>query len=76
MSRQARAWLQSKWTGLSFMAIGTKDPVLGVPVMQALRKYIRNCPLPYEHPEAGHFAQEWGEDIALRALKAFRKQTA
>ena len=76
VSRQARGWLQSKWSGPSFMAIGTKDPVLGVPVMQALRKYIRNCPLPYEHPEAGHFAQEWGEDIALRALKAFRKQTA
>jgi hypothetical protein len=25
----------------------------------------------YEHAEAGHFAQEWGDDIARRALSAF-----
>ena len=49
----------------------TRDPVLGPPVMTALRKVIRNCPSPYEHPEAGHFTQEWGEDIARRALVAF-----
>jgi hypothetical protein len=36
--------------------------------VQALRKLIRGCPAPCEHAEAGHFAQEWGEDIALRAF--------
>ncbi len=71
VSRRARAWLQEKWAGAVFMAIGMKDPVLGSPVMQALRKNIRNCPEPYEHPDAGHFAQEWGEDIARKALTAF-----
>ena len=71
LSRRAREWLRKKWTGKVFMAIGMKDPVLGPPVMQALRNDIRNCPRPYEHLEAGHFVQEWGEEIAGRALAAF-----
>jgi hypothetical protein len=39
--------------------------------MTALRKMNRNGPPSYEHPEAGHFVQEWGVDIAPRALAAF-----
>jgi len=71
LSRKAREWLRNKWTGQVFMAVGMKDPVLGPPVMQALRNDIRNCPRSYEHSEAGHFVQEWGEEIARRALAAF-----
>lgn len=71
ISRRARDWWRSEWQGRSFMAIGVKDPVLGPPVMHALRKIIRGCPDPYEHPDAGHFVQEWGADIAQRALRAF-----
>jgi haloalkane dehalogenase len=71
LSRRAREWLRSKWNGLAFMAIGMKDPVLGPPVMQALRNDIRSCPLPFEHFEAGHFVQEWGEEIAKEALVTF-----
>ena len=71
ISRRARDWWQSQWNGQTFMAIGMKDPVLGAPVMRALCKLIRRCPAPYEHPQAGHFAQEWGDDIARRALSAF-----
>jgi pimeloyl-ACP methyl ester carboxylesterase len=71
LSRRAREWLRSKWEGSVFMAIGMKDPVLGPPVMQALRNDIRNCPEPYEHSEAGHFVQEWGEEIARKAIAAF-----
>jgi haloalkane dehalogenase len=71
LSRRAREWLRGKWSGQVFMAVGMKDPVLGPPVMQALRNDIRNCPEPYEHSEAGHFVQEWGEEIAQRALAAF-----
>ena len=71
LSRAARDWLRSEWQGPVFMAIGTQDPVLGPPVMQALRGDIAGCPEPYEHPQAGHFVQEWGEDIAERALAAF-----
>lgn len=71
LSRRAREWLRNKWKGPVFMAIGMKDPVLGPPVMQALRNDIRNCPEPYEHPNAGHFVQEWGEEIARKTLAAF-----
>jgi haloalkane dehalogenase len=72
ISRRARDWWQNAWKGDAFMAIGVKDPVLGVPVMQALRKIIRNCPEPYLHPEGGHFLQEWGEDIAREALQRWK----
>lgn len=71
LSRSARKWLQEKWTGSVFMAIGMKDPVLGSPVMQAFRNVIRNCPEPYELPDAGHFVPEWGEEIARQALEVF-----
>ncbi len=71
LSRRAREWLRNKWEGSVFMAIGMKDPVLGPPVMQVLRTDIRNCPEPYEHPDAGHFVQEWGEKIAKEAITAF-----
>lgn len=71
LSRSARKWLQEKWSGPVFMAIGMTDPVLGPPVMHALRNVIRNCPEPYELPEAGHFTPEWGEKIARQALEVF-----
>jgi pimeloyl-ACP methyl ester carboxylesterase len=69
LSRQARDWLSNAWKGESFMAIGMKDPVLGPPVMRALRKSIRNCPEPYLVEQGGHFLQEWGEEVANAALK-------
>lgn len=72
LSRKARDWWQSAWKGDAFMAIGAKDPVLGPPVMQALRKVIRDCREPYVHAEGGHFLQEWGEDVAAQALEAWR----
>jgi len=72
LSRKARDWWQNSWKGGTFMAIGAKDPVLGPPVMNALRKVIRNCPEPYVHAAGGHFLQEWGEDIAARALTSWR----
>jgi haloalkane dehalogenase len=68
ISRRARDWWKSAWRGESFMAVGVKDPVLGPPVMQALRGVIRGCPEPWLHPEGGHFLQEWGEEVALAAL--------
>ncbi len=71
LSRNAREWLRTQWAGAVFMAVGMKDPVLGLEVMQALGNDIRNCPEPYKHDEAGHFVQEWGEEIAREALVAF-----
>ncbi|SRR5712692_1029422 len=72
LSRKARDWLQSSWKGQSFMAIGAKDPVLGLPVMHELRKSIRNCPSPIILAEGGHFLQEWGEDVARAALEHWK----
>ena len=69
LSRRARDWWRGTWKGESFMAVGARDPVLGPPVMQELRKVIRNCPEPYIHAEGGHFLQEWGEDVAREVLK-------
>ncbi len=71
LSRRARDWLKNQWSGETFMAIGMKDPVLGPPVMRPLRKVIRGYPEPYEVKEAGHFVQEWGEEVAKKALEHF-----
>jgi pimeloyl-ACP methyl ester carboxylesterase len=68
ISRRARDWWRDAWQGKSFTAIGMTDPVLGPPAMAYLRKHIRNCPEPLQIAEAGHFVQEWGADIARRAL--------
>ena len=70
LSRRARDWLSTAWTGKTFMAIGMKDPVLGPPVMRALAQRIRGCPPPYEVANGGHFLQEWGGDVARAALAA------
>jgi haloalkane dehalogenase len=71
LSRRAREWLGKEWSGETFMAIGMKDPVLGAPVMHNLRKIIRGCPEPFQVQEAGHFVQEWGEEVAKKALESF-----
>ena len=71
VSRDARDFWRAQWTGQSLMAIGMKDPVLGPPVMHDLRGVIRNCPIPLEVPEGGHFLQEWGEPLARAAVQKF-----
>ncbi len=53
------------------MAVGAQDPVLGLPVMQALCKTIRGCPEPLVLEDAGHFVQERGAVVARAALAAF-----
>jgi tRNA(adenine34) deaminase len=55
------------------MAIGQQDPVLGEPVMRALRDQIRGCPEPLLLPQAGHFVQEHGEAIARAAVARFSR---
>jgi haloalkane dehalogenase/tRNA(adenine34) deaminase len=70
LSRAARDFWRTRWTGKSLMAIGMKDPVLGPPVMRALHADIRGCPPPLEIADGGHFLQEWGEPIARAAVAA------
>jgi pimeloyl-ACP methyl ester carboxylesterase len=62
ISRKAREFLKG-WKGQVFMAIGAKDPVLGPPVMRALREIVR-CPEPLVIDNGGHFLQEWGDEVA------------
>lgn len=71
MSQQAREWWRTQWTGKAFAAVGMADPVLGPPVMKAVLAGIKNCPPPMEIADGGHFVQEWGDQIAPAALKAF-----
>lgn len=71
LSRAARDWWMREWQGESFMAVGMRDPVLGAPVMNALRGHIRGCPAPMNIAEAGHFTPEWGREIAAAALAHF-----
>jgi tRNA(adenine34) deaminase len=69
--RAALHFWREEWTGSTLMAIGALDPVLGTSTMQNLQKNIRNCPDPMILPQAGHFVQEQGEEIAQRAVKLF-----
>lgn len=69
LSRRARNFWRDDWRGESFMAVGMRDPVLGPPVMQALRTTIHNCPPPLELPDAGHFTQEVGAIIVESAMR-------
>lgn len=70
-ARRARRFWTTEWEGESFMAVGAKDPVLGVPVMTKLKELIKGCPEPLVLEEAGHFVQEWGAPIARAALQHF-----
>ena len=71
VSQRAAKFFREEWSGQTFMAIGMQDPVLGAPVMHALAKTIRGCPPPLELPDAGHFVQEWGGEVAQCALDSF-----
>jgi tRNA(adenine34) deaminase len=72
VSREAREFWSRRWSGRTMMAVGARDPVLGQPVMLALRQIIRGCPEPMVIDEAGHFVQEHGEAIARAAVGYFR----
>jgi haloalkane dehalogenase len=69
LSRQARDWWRTEWSGKSAMVIGMTDPVLGPPVMRALAQVIRGCPPPIEVAEGGHFLQEWAPLFMPQALR-------
>ena len=71
ISRAARDFWKTQWNGTSLMAIGQQDPVLGEPTMRSLQMVIRGCPEPMLLPQAGHFVQEHGEEIAQRAVALF-----
>ena len=73
VSRQAKRFWQSQWNGPTLMAIGARDPVLGLPTMQELQALISGCGDALVLEDAGHFVQEHGEQIALRAVGLFKR---
>lgn len=70
--REALRWFKDHWRGTSFMAVGVKDPVMGLPAMEALRAAIPGCPEPMRIEQGGHFVQEHGERIARAAIEAWQ----
>ena len=72
-SRRAAAWWKEHWRGPTFMAVGVKDPVLGVPAMRQLKATIRGCPEPLVLDDVGHFVQEAGDRVARAALAHFAR---
>jgi haloalkane dehalogenase len=66
----------ARWDGPVFMAVGTRDPVLGPPVMDALRSAFPGCPPPLLLDDAGHFVQEHGDTVAHAAIAAFTGRAA
>jgi haloalkane dehalogenase len=74
IGRAAREFWRHDWRGQSVMAIGMADPVLGPPAMRLLHRDIANCPPPLEFPAAGHFAQEWGDEIVPAALAVLKEE--
>lgn len=71
LSRDARDWLATTWRGPVFLAVGAQDPVLGPPVMAALRDRIAPAEPIMRVEEGGHFVQEHGAPIARAACDAF-----
>jgi haloalkane dehalogenase len=71
-SRAAMKFWSEQWNGKAYMAIGAADPVLGVEVMRKLHALIRGCGEPLVIPDGGHFLQEWGGEIAAKAMDYFQ----
>jgi tRNA(adenine34) deaminase len=71
VSRRAREFWSTEWSGRSMMAVGAQDPVMGPAVMQDLRSYLRGCAEPMVIEQGGHFVQEHGERIARAAVGYF-----
>jgi len=70
-SKKAREFWSKQWDGQSFMAVGLQDIVLGKEVMEELRSVVKNCPPLLEIEAAGHYVQEWGDEVAHGALASF-----
>jgi tRNA(adenine34) deaminase len=76
ISRLAREFWRNAWSCPTLMAIGAQDPVLGLPVMQALKFSLRGCGEPLVVHDAGHFVQEHGLAVAQNALALFGGSSA
>lgn len=71
ISLKAQDFLKNQWSGATFMAVGLQDPVLGLPVMERLKANINGASDLMHIEDAGHFVQEWGDQVAKAALDYF-----
>mmetsp|Transcript_36047 Transcript_36047/g.53768 ORF Transcript_36047/g.53768 Transcript_36047/m.53768 type:complete len:330 (-) Transcript_36047:216-1205(-) len=71
LTRPAAKWWRESFTGKAFVAVGVRDRVVGVKQMQAVRDLLFDkCSPPlFCVEEGGHFVQEYGEEIAMRAME-------
>lgn len=80
VSKRSRELYASEATpfgpGNVFVACGMRDPVLGPPIMEQLAKVWRHGCWWLEVGEGGHFVQEWGEEVARKAIEAFERREA
>jgi haloalkane dehalogenase len=73
-ARRAVAWWRDEWQGDALVACGVHDKILGLPVMQLLASWIKDCPPVLEVGDAGHFCQERGEVVAQQYLELYGNQ--
>ncbi|KAH8807623.1 putative haloalkane dehalogenase [Xylogone sp. PMI_703] len=59
-----------------FMACGPEDKVLGPPIMNILSRAWKNGCYYTDIPGAGHFVQEWGNQVAKLAIRIFENAAA
>ncbi len=71
VSRQALEFWRTSWNRATLMAVGARDPVLGLPVMQQLKASIRGCGEALILDDSGHFVQEQGRVVAQKAVALF-----
>ncbi len=71
ISKKALRWWANEFKGRSFMAVGARDPILAS-VMPWVHDRINGCPEPLILEGAGHFVQEWGEEVAVAALSQWQ----
>lgn len=70
-ARDAIAWWTNEWQGDALVACGMHDTILGLPVMQLLASWIKDCPPVLEVADAGHYCQEHGEGVARKYLDLY-----
>ena len=71
VSKQAAKWFASQWQGDTFMAVGMQDVVITPETMQWLHGVLQVKHEALLLPNAGHFVQETGAEVAQAALEAW-----
>jgi hypothetical protein len=70
-SRAAMKFWSEQWSGKAFMAIGAADECVQLAHDFDAEHWIRGCGGPLVIADGGHFLQEWGGEIAAKALDYF-----